>query len=222
LLQFKQAKNLGSLIVPKLRDPAETLRVVEARDFSGDLLLKEVQERFVAVLRMAEALSPKYHVVVANPPYAGGKGLNKTLAAWLYGNYRGYNSDLFAAFIKRIMGFVVRGGVSGLMSPFTWMFISSYEDVRNLLTGRNHIKSLVRPEYHAFFDSAYVPICAFTVQHSKAPEKKGVFVDLNDFVGADIQATYFLEAIRDKSVSWRHEGYDFHKVPGSPIAYWLS
>jgi hypothetical protein len=60
LMQFEQAKNFGSLIVPKLRDPAETLRVVEARDFGADLLLKEVQERVVAVLRMAEALSPKY------------------------------------------------------------------------------------------------------------------------------------------------------------------
>ncbi|MBW0159391.1 BREX-1 system adenine-specific DNA-methyltransferase PglX [Sedimentimonas flavescens] len=224
LLQFEQAKNFGSLIVPKLRDPAETLRVVEARDFGGDLLLKEVQERVITVLRMAEALSPKYHVVVANPPYAGGKGLNKLLAAWLYGSYRGYNSDLFAAFIKRISGIVLRGGASGLMTPFTWMFISSYEDVRKLLTEKNHITSLVRPEYHAFFDSAYVPICAFTVQHSKAPDKQGVFIDLNDFVGADVQSKYFLEAIRDKSVAWRHQGSskDFHKVPGSPIAYWLS
>ncbi|MBL4542463.1 MAG: BREX-1 system adenine-specific DNA-methyltransferase PglX [Rhodobacteraceae bacterium] len=222
--QFEQAKNFGSLIVPKLRDPAETLRVVEARDFGGDLLLKEVQERVVTVLRMAEALSPKYHVVVANPPYAGGKGLNKVLAAWLYGSYRGYNSDLFAAFIKRISGIVLRGGASGLMAPFTWMFISSYEDIRKLLTEKNHITSLVRPEYHAFFDSAYVPICAFTVQHSKAPDKQGVFIDLNDFVGADVQSKYFLEAIRDKSVAWRHQGSstDFHKVPGSPIAYWLS
>ena len=67
--QFEQAKNFGSLIVPKLRHPAEALRVVEARDFGSDLLLKEVQERVVAVLRMAEALSPKYHVIVANRPY---------------------------------------------------------------------------------------------------------------------------------------------------------
>ena len=58
LRQFEQAKNFGSLIVPKLRDPAETLRVVEARDFGGDLLRSEVQERVVGVLPMAEALSP--------------------------------------------------------------------------------------------------------------------------------------------------------------------
>src|SRR5690606_20895545 len=81
--QFEQAKNFGSLIVPKLRDPAETLRVVEARDFGGDLLLKEVQERVVAVLRMAEALSPKYHVVVANPPYMGAAGMNPILKNWV-------------------------------------------------------------------------------------------------------------------------------------------
>ena len=73
--QFEQAKNFGSLIVPKLRDPAEALRVVVARDFAGDLLLRDVQARVVAVLRMAEALSPKYQVVVANPPYMGGKGV---------------------------------------------------------------------------------------------------------------------------------------------------
>lgn len=79
LTQFEKAKNFGSLIVPKLRDPAETLRVVEARDVGGDLLLKEVQDRVVGVLRMAEALSPKYHVVVANPPYMGGKGMNPRL-----------------------------------------------------------------------------------------------------------------------------------------------
>jgi hypothetical protein len=80
--QFEQAKNFGSLIVPKLGDPAETLRVVEARDFADDLLLKEVQERVVAVLRMAEALFTKYHVVVANPPYMGSKGgMNSSLVA---------------------------------------------------------------------------------------------------------------------------------------------
>ena len=52
-----------------LRDPAETLRVVEARDLARDLLLKGVRDRVLAVLRMAKALSPKYHVVMANPPY---------------------------------------------------------------------------------------------------------------------------------------------------------
>ena len=222
--QFDQAKNFGSLIVPKLRDPAEVARVVRLKDFGGDLLLREVQERVLKVLEMAEALSPKYQVVVANPPYAGGKGLNRRLAEWLFESYRGYNSDLFAAFIKRIIGLVVHGGTSGLMTPFTWMFISSYEEVRNLLTVNNHITSLVRPEYHSFFESAYVPICAFIVHHSEAQESAGAFIDLNGFVGADLQEIHLLEAIKDPSASWRFKACskDFHKVPSSPIAYWLS
>ncbi|MDN2584311.1 BREX-1 system adenine-specific DNA-methyltransferase PglX [Aquibium sp. ELW1220] len=110
LLQFEQAKNFGSLIVPKLRDPAETLRVVAARDFGGDLLLKEAQERVVAVLRMAEALSRKYHVMVANPPYAGSKGLNDKLNDWLKTEYAETKSDLFASFIDRGIRLIRKSG----------------------------------------------------------------------------------------------------------------
>ena len=74
LAQFEQAKNFGSLITPKIRNPSEALRRVEGRDFNTDLLLAPVLQRLAYALQMAEALSPKYHVVVANPPYMGGKG----------------------------------------------------------------------------------------------------------------------------------------------------
>src|SRR5690554_1121072 len=101
LVQFKQAKNFGSLIVPKLRGPEETLRVLETRDFGSDLLMKEVQERLVAVLRMAESLSPQYHVVVANPPYMGGKGMNSALQKFAKAKYLDSRTDLFAMFMER-------------------------------------------------------------------------------------------------------------------------
>ena len=162
--QFEQAKNFGSLIVPKLHDPAETLQVLEARDFGGDLLLKDLQERVIAVLRMAEALSPNYHVVVANPPYMGGKGMNGGLGGWLKSQFPNSNSDLFSAFMDRILDSLPRGGFAGLMTPFTWMFLSSFTALRDKLTSEFVLSSLVRPEYHSFFDSAYVPICAFTIE----------------------------------------------------------
>ena len=82
LTQFEQATNFGSLIVPTLKDPAGTARLIEAKNFSGDLLLTEVHERVVKVLQMAEYLSPKYHVVVANPPYMGAKGMNGLLGVY--------------------------------------------------------------------------------------------------------------------------------------------
>src|SRR6056297_1589425 len=118
--QFEQAKNFGSLIVPKLRDPAETLRVVEARDFGGDLLLKEVQERIMAVLRMAEALSLKYYVVVTNPPYAGARNLSTPILSFVKKNFADTKSDLFASFIERGFGLTKRLGFNTMVTMESW------------------------------------------------------------------------------------------------------
>ena len=176
--QFEQARNFGSLIVPHSSDPAETLRVVEARNFS-DLLLKEVQERVVAVLRMAEALSPNYHVVVANPPYMGGKGMNGKLGDFLKDQFTDVKSDLFSAFMVRNTQLALPQGQLGFMTPFVWMFISSYEKLRLFLLERKTITSLIQLEYSGF-DGATVPICTFTIENSHHPDFKGGFVRLSE------------------------------------------
>ena len=221
--QFEQAKNFGSLIVPRLRDPAETLRVVEARDFGGDLLLKEVQERITAVLRMAEALSPKYHVVVANPPYMGSSGMNVQIAAFLKEKYPNVKSDLFSAFIARNIQLALPKAQLGFMTPFVWMFISSYEKLRLLLLEQKTITSLIQLEYSGF-DGATVPICTFTLQNDCDPKFKGGYIRLSDFRGAANQGPKTLEAISNKDCGWfyRTSAEDLGKIPGRPIAYWVS
>lgn len=221
--QFEQAKNFGSLIVPKLRDPAETLTVVEARDFGGDLLLKEVQARVIAVLRMAEALSPKYHVVVANPPYMGGKGMNGKLQDFLKEHFAGVKSDLFSAFVVRNTQLALPKGQLGFMTPFVWMFISSYEELRCFLLENKTITSLIQLEYSGF-DGATVPICTFTLENTHRPDFEGGYVRLSDFRGAANQSPRTLEAIQNQDCGWfyRASAEDFEKIPGSPIGYWLS
>ncbi|KDA01076.1 BREX-1 system adenine-specific DNA-methyltransferase PglX [Hyphomonas oceanitis] len=218
--QFEQAKNFGSLIVPKLRDPAETLRVVETRDFGGDLLLKEVQERVVAVLRMAEALSPKYHVVVANPPYMGGKGMNGKLGNFLKDTFGDVKSDLFSAFMVRNTQLALPKGQLGFMTPFVWMFISTYEKLRTFLLKEKTITSLVQLEYSGF-DGATVPICTFTVENRNRPDFRGGYIRLSDFRGASNQSPKTLEAIKNNSCGWfyRSKASDFRKIPGEPIVY---
>ncbi len=223
LLQFEQAKNFGSLIVPKLRDPAETLQVVEARDFGDDLLLKEVQERVIAVLRIVEALSPKYHVVVANPPYMGGKGMNGKLQDFLKDNFGDAKSDLFSAFMVRNTQLSMLKGQLGFMTPFVWMFISSYEKLRLFLLEKKTITSLVQLEYSGF-DGATVPICTFTVENTHRPQFEAGYIRLADFRGAKNQGPRALEAINNQSCGWfyRASGEDFEQIPGRPIAFWLS
>ena len=101
LYQFEQAKNFGSLIVPKISDAVNTLSTVETRDLGGDLLLKELQTRVITLLRMAEALSPRYHVVVANPPYMGTRNMNPQLKKWTDKAFPNSRTDLFALFMER-------------------------------------------------------------------------------------------------------------------------
>ena len=220
--QFEQAKNFGSLIVPKLRDPAETLRVVEARDFGSDLLLKEVQARVVAVLRMAAALSPKYHVLVANPPYMGKGGMNTMLGEHLASHFPNTKSDLFSAFIERCSLFVSRLGYSGFMTPFVWMYLSTYEDLRRFIIANHTLQSLVKPSYTSFFQSAIVPICAFTIRNSKADtEYRGSYFDLGYLGNASEQSPRFLAGLHgDEQYSPRkRRASDFQNIPGCPVAF---
>ena len=221
LTQFEQAENFGSLIVPKLKDPAETLRLIETKDLAGDMWLTEVHERLVRVLRMAEYLSPKYHVVVANPPYMAGKGMNGLLAEWLKDNYSDVKSDLFSAFIYRITILTLIGGEVGILAPYVWMFISSYQKLREFLLGKTTITSLIQLEYNAF-EPAMIPVAAFTLTNFANPRQKGAYIKLSEFKGHNNQAPKTLEAIQNPDCGWfyRASVQDFGKIPGSPVAYW--
>jgi len=223
LLQFEQAKNFGSLIVPKLRDPAETLRVVAARDFGGDLLLKEVQERVVSVLRMAEALSPKYHIVVANPPYMGGKGMNSEIQDFTKKNYPDGKSDLFAAFIERGLGLAVARGFSAMVTMESWMFLGSFEKLRIRLLEETTIQSMVHMPYLGKGGTSMginFGTCAFVCEKSPKAEFNGRFCCVRYYETDDngVPLEFPPNNERLSMVSSK----DFEKIPGSPIAYWVS
>ena len=221
--QFEQAKNFGSLIVPKLQDVAEVARMIEAFDIDQNLFLHPVHERVLKVLRMAEFLSSQYHVVVANPPYMGGKGMNGKLQDFLKEQFADVKSDLFSAFIVRNTQLSLPKGQLGFMTPFVWMFISSFEQLRLFLLENKTFTSLIQLEYSGF-DGATVPVCTFTLENSHSPEFQGGYVRLSDFRGAANQDPRTLEAIQNQDCGWfyRASAKDFKKIPGSPIAYWLS
>ena len=195
LRQFEEADNFGSLIQPKLTDVEGMLQTLEAKDVSGQLFLSKTHNKVLQALRQADYLSPKYYVVIANPPYMGAKGMNGRLGAWLKDNYKDVKSDLFSAFIVRNTELALAKGQLGFMTPFVWMFISSYEKLRNFLIGQKTITSLVQLEYSGF-DGATVPICTFTVENVFRPEFKGGYVRLSDFKGADKQGPMALKIIQ--------------------------
>jgi type II restriction/modification system DNA methylase subunit YeeA len=225
LHQFEEAKNFGSLIQPCLDEQAiaDVRRAIEAKELGDQLFLRETHRKVLRVLEQAEALTQRYHVVVANPPYMGAKNQTATLKAFLEFNFEPFKADLFSAFFVRSRTLALPAGFLGFMSPFVWMFIGSYENLRRELIERASITSLVQLEYSGF-DGATVPICCFTLNNQYRPNHKGAFIRLSAFRGAENQAPRTLEAIRNQKCGWFYSAptEEFKKLPGWPIAYWLT
>ena len=168
------------------------------------------------------ALTNKYEVVVTNPPYMGNSRMNTVLKKYIEINYSDVKNDLFAVFFIKCGEITKKKGYLGFMSPFVWMFIKSYEELRKIFIEQKTISSLVQLEYSGFED-ATVPICTFVLQNSYT-DKKGEYIRLSDFKGAKNQPIKTLEAIQNPNCGWRFQAKqkDFEKIPGSPIAYWVS
>ena len=226
---FEQADELGALLTPPPPEDfsalAATLAEREANNqlnLMGDNLYA-IKQKASRALQQADYLQPKYHVVIANPPYMGAKNMSAGLAEFLKKHYKEVKSDLFAAFMVRNTQLARANGQLGFMTPFVWMFISSYEKLRQFLINEKTITSLVQLEYSGF-DGATVPICTFTLENGHRPDYKGGYVRLSAFKGAATQAPKTLEAIQNPDCGWffRAAARDFNKIPGSPVAYWLS
>jgi hypothetical protein len=221
--QFEQAKNFGSLIVPKLRDPAEVARVVRLKDFGGDLLLRDVQERVLKVLEMAEALSPKYHVVVANPPYMGGKGMNENLGNFAKECFLDSKADLFAMFTERSIILLVRKGMSAIINMQSWMFLSSYERMRTKILEQCTILTMAHLGDRAFdtIGGAVVSTTAFVIERESRPDFLGTFIDLRSGRSETEKQIQLHDAKISSNCNWRYtaSSSDLLSIPGNPVAY---
>ncbi len=224
LEDFQHGKVLGSLIQPQTNYHGSLFDQPEFVDDSLSLLDDFSKPALNHLMKLSEFLTTKYHIVVTNPPYIGGKYLNTLLGDYVKKHYPNTKADLFAAFSERMFSFVKEDGYIGLVTPFVWMFIQSYEWMRKHIIDNSSIISLVKPEYHFFFDSAFVPLVSFVLKKSKQEDLAGEFFDLSHVRTYDEHISAFKEAIQNPSVSYRYSTVtsDFQKIPGSPIAYWVS
>lgn len=221
---FEHATTFGSLIqVPeRLAEKLPALKQLSEAN-SQDLFVSESLKRLGPLVQQAEFLAVQYDAVVANPPYIGSKFHVPLLKKFLKDDYRGYDKDVFAAFIDRNFAMSKPNGRLGFMSPFVWMFISSYEHLRTRLISGESINSLIQLEYSGF-EGATVPVCTFALRRGYVRGEKGCFVRLAQFRGSENQGPKTLEAIRNRGCGWFFEAAqdDFSKIPGGPLAYWVS
>ena len=223
---FQDADTFGSLIqvgtsVAERLDPIdEAAHNAMERD---DALAIATAQRMAPVVGQAKILSARYHVVVTNPPYMGSIYFNPILKGPIQQEFKGYDKDLFSAFISRCRSMACVSGRLAFMSPFVWMFISRHLDLRHLVISDSTLTSLVQLEYSGFA-GATVPICAFTFRKSHMANYTSSFIRLSDFRGASTQGPKTLEAIQNPTCGWFYtcSPDEFHKIPGTPIAYWVS
>lgn len=182
LEQFSEADNFGSLIVPKVANVADVLATLESKDMSSNLFLAETHKKVLTVLRMADALSPRYAVVVANPPYMGGKGMNPRLSTWAKENFSSSKSDLFAMFIERNLDLTVKGGVVAMITMQSWMFLSSFESLRSRILNQHTILSMAHLGARAFdsIGGEVVSTTAFVLENAHKPDYRGAYIRLVD------------------------------------------
>jgi hypothetical protein len=182
LNQFAEVDNLGSLIKPKLTSVGDVLTVLQAKDMAGSLFLANTQAKVLQVLQMAEFLSPRYSLVVANPPYMGGKGMNTKLSDWAKANYPKSKSDLFAMFIERNLDLTLPQGAVAMITMQSWMFLSSYEALRGRILNENTILSMAHLGARAFdsIGGEVVSTTAFVLENAHKPEYRGAFMRLVD------------------------------------------
>ena len=174
-----------------------------------------------SMIETAKSLNMKYDSVITNPPYIGNKFLPARLKDYIEKNYKDYKSDIFAAFIARIIHMTKLNGNIGMLTPYVWMFISTYEELRRKVLNETQITSLVQLEYNAF-EAACVPVCSFTLKKT-SDKLLGEYVRLSEFKGADIQGVKVIEAVNNRECGYRYttDQRGFDVIPGSPVAYWV-
>lgn len=219
---FYDAKEYGSLLqMPNVDFKGLFDRFDQITD-DIHLHKDEAIRSYFPVVQIAEILSRKYAAVVTNPPY-----LNKfdaKLKQFIVANYKNYGGDLFSAFIYRNLLLCKADGFAGYMTPNVWMFIKTYEKLRQYLLAEKTISPLIQLAKGAFFKEATVDICSFVLKNKKELVP-GLYIRLEEFKGGmDVQRQKVLEAIANPNCGYFYEATasNFSKIPGTPIAYWVS
>lgn len=225
---FKNAKEYGSILQPKVTQAEldalqEQLREVDGVSDMGSLTDQLVAGQIVNVLypliEQARMLVQKYDVVVTNPPYMGGSGMNARLSDYVKKYYPDSKSDLFAVFIERCAQMDKRGGYQAMITQHAWMFLSSFEKLRAKLQLIDTV-NMAHLGARGFDEigGEVVQTTSFVMRSSHTKGYKGTYCRLIDGDSEKAKADMFVSG-ENRYVA---EQDNFSKIPGSPVAYWLS
>lgn len=228
---FRDAKEYGSILhvplsladIRRLADRAAALQ-------SGqhDTLLSMADNAHAAaaiqpLLLQAQILARQYDAVITNPPYMGASGMNDKLSKFVKDNYPDAKSDLFACFIERSLQLIYEHGFSSMITMESWMFLSSFEKLRTSLIRKNSIITMVHMPYLGKggtslginFGTAATVLCKSHVSGYIAA------FDRISYYETDDEGVPFAFPVENEYYKYTNTD-NFSKIPGAPVAYWVS
>ena len=229
---FRNAKEYGSILQPKVT--LEELDKLEARLQEADRmagygslgvqgLTYQLLDVMYPLIDQARVLVQKYDVVVTNPPYMGGSGMNARLSDYVKKVYPDSKSDLFACFMERADAFVKENRFTSLITMESWMFLSSFEKLRDKVNLNKTIVNMVHMPYLGKggtslginFGTAAVVMKKGHIRNYAAQYEYTVYYE------CDEEGVPFV--FPTKNERWKTATQEnFSKIPGSPVAYWVS
>ncbi|ALF25296.1 BREX-1 system adenine-specific DNA-methyltransferase PglX [Fusobacterium nucleatum] len=181
--------------------------------------INEELELIENLIKQHITLTNQYETVVTNPPYMGGKGFSSKLKTYVEKNYKDSKSDLFAVFIERCNEFTKKNFYTSMITMQSWMFLSSFETLRKNIIEKTEIKCLNHLGTRAFSEIGGEVVSTVAWISKKISSKnEGTYIRLVDYNNAELKEQEF----SNKNNYFQAKQKDFEKIPGSPIAYWVS
>ena len=229
--QYKNAKTFGSLIKVTETDTAfleNRLKEIKENPVT-DIFQEEKRQQALEILplliKQTKIMGQQYDVVVMNPPYMGSGNMNKELSDFLRKNYPDSKADLFASFME-VDHYLKANGFYAAVNQHSWMFLSSFEKLREKVIKTKFIDTMLHLGSRAFEEigGEVVQSTTFVLRNAVLPNKEGIYLRLIDDKTASEKKEKAIEAVQNSLVSYRYlfDQKNFSKIPGWPMAYWAS
>ena len=218
---FEHSSTFGSLIqIPaafakKLPDLESKLNTASE---SGDIFSQQSAQELLPLVQQAKLLAKQYDAVIANPPYMGSKGMNTALKDFAKKKFPDSKSDLFAMFIERGFSWCKESGFNSMVTMQSWMFLSSYEAMREKLLQDRTLSCMVHMGNGVMGIAFGTAATVMLNNHVNNYEGSFSYCENDDVNEFGIPKQFPVQNERLKTA----KPDDFKKIPGSPIAYWIS
>ena len=222
---FVDAKEYGSILQIKpldyegLKEAWETSAAATAHDVNMAMWYDAAKDAVAQLIEQAILLSQKYDAVVTNPPYMGASGMGAKLAEFVKEKYPDTKSDMSTVCMERTLKMCNSTGYMAMINIPVWMFISSYEKLRNNILSENTFVNMIHPG-RGIFGSDF-GTTTFVIQKHRIPNYVGHYRRLFEKQGEVESIATREQRFFEKKGMYYSRQDDFSIIPGSPIAYWV-